>query len=148
MSSVVQVQWCDTKLRISLPIMKQCYWNLAGLSDPMKYTRWYTVLCCYGNKMKIWNITICDSTRQNTWSYLRCMSVPPSSVLLFNIFNCIFCPVQLQMVLFDFKEKGTGTEHVAMETSKCLPSGIFLTCRVQHPCQVWIALLHYWRRYS
>ena len=24
------------------------------------------------------NITICDSTRQNTWFYLRCMPVPPS----------------------------------------------------------------------
>ena len=95
-----------------------------------------------------WNITICDSTRQNSWSYLRRMPVPPSSGLLFNIFNCIFCPGQLQMVIFDFIEKGTGTEHVAMATSKCLPSGIFLTCRVQHPCQVWVALLHYWPRYS
>ena len=26
---------------------------------------------------------------------------------LFNIFNCIFYPVQLQMVIFDFKEEGT-----------------------------------------
>ena len=25
-----------------------------------------------------WNIAICDSTRQNTWSYLRRMPVPPS----------------------------------------------------------------------
>ena len=94
-----------------------------------------------------WNITICDSTRQNTWSYLvRRMSVPPSLGLLFNIFNCIFCPVQLQMVPFDFKEEGTGTEHVAIATSKCIPSDIFL--RVQYPCEVWIVLLHYWRRYS
>ena len=93
-----------------------------------------------------WNITICDSTRQNTWSYLRRMSVPPSLGLLFNIFNCIFCPVQLQMVIFDFKEEGTGTEHVAIATSKCVPSGISLG--VQHPCQVSIALLHYWPRYS
>ena len=54
--------------------------------------------------------------------------------LLFNIFNDIFCPVQLQMVIFDFKEEGTGTEHVAIATSKCVPSGIF--CRVQHSCQV------------
>ena len=72
-----------------------------------------------------WNITICDSTRQNTWSYLRCLSVPPSLGLLFNIFNCIFRPVQLQMVIFDFKEEGTGTEHVTIATSKCVPSGIF-----------------------
>ena len=61
-------------------------------------------------------------------------------------FNCIFCPVKLQMVIFDFKEEGTGTEHVAIAISKCVPSRIFL--RVQHPCQVSIALLHYWRRYS
>ena len=27
-SSVVRVQWCDTKLRISLPIMKQFYLKL------------------------------------------------------------------------------------------------------------------------
>ena len=57
------------------------------------------------------NFTICQSTRQNTWSYLRYMPVPPSLSLLFNIFNCIFCPMQLQMVKFDFKEEGTGTEH-------------------------------------
>ena len=93
-----------------------------------------------------WNITICDSTGQNTWSYLRHMPVPPWLGPLFNIFNCIFFPVQLQMAIFDFKEEGTGTEHVAAATSKCVPSGIFL--RVQHPCQVSIALLHYWRIYS
>ena len=93
-----------------------------------------------------WNITICDSTRQNTWSYLRRMPVPPSSGLLFNIFNCIFFPGQLQMVMFDFIEKGTGTERVAIATSKCVPSDIFL--RVHHPCKVSITLLHYWRRYS
>ena len=67
------------------------------------------------------NITICDSTRQNTWSYLRRMPVPPSLGRLFNIFSCILCPVQLQMVIFDFKEEGTGTEHVAIATSKCVP---------------------------
>ena len=93
-----------------------------------------------------WNITICDSTRQNTWSYPRRMPVPPPLGLLFNVFNCIFCPMQLQIVIFDFKEEGTGTEHVAIATLKCVPSGIFL--RVQHPCQISIALLHYWRRYS
>ena len=37
------------------------------------------------------------------------------------------------MVIFDFKEEGTGTDHVSIATSKCVPSGIFL--RVQHPCQ-------------
>ena len=80
-----------------------------------------------------WNITISDSTRQRTWSYLRRMQVPPSLGLLFNTFNCIFCPVQLQMVIFDFKEERTGTaDHVTIATSKCVPSGIFF--RVQHPC--------------
>ena len=93
-----------------------------------------------------WNITICDSTRQNTWSYLRRMPVPPPLGFLFNVFNYIFCLMQLQMVIFDFKEEGTGTEHVAIATLKCVSSGIFL--RVQHPCQVSIALLHYWPRYS
>ena len=33
-SSVVQVQWRDTKLRISPPKMKQCYWNLAAMLGP------------------------------------------------------------------------------------------------------------------
>ena len=93
-----------------------------------------------------WNVTICDSTRQNTWSCLRRMPVPPSVGLLFNTINCIFCPVQLQMVIFDFKEEGNGTECVARATSKRVPSGIFH--RVQHPCQVSIALLHYQWRYS
>ena len=91
-----------------------------------------------------WN-TICDSTRQNTWSYLSHMLVPPSLGHLFNILNCIFCQLQLQMVIFDFKEERTGTKHVAMATSKCVPSGIFL--RVQHPSQISLALLHYWQRY-
>ena len=93
-----------------------------------------------------WSITICDSTRQNTWSFLRRMPVPPPLGLLFNVFNYIFCPMQLQMVIFDFKEGGTGTEHVTIATLKCVPSGTFL--RVQHTCQLSIALLHYWRRYS
>ena len=106
------------------------------------------ILCCYGNMLsssllplqnKI--LPFCYSTRQNTWSYLRRMPVPPSLGLLFNIFNCIFYPVQLQMVIFDLKEEGTGTKHFAIATSKCVPSGIFLS--VQHPCQISIALLHY-----
>ena len=88
-------------------------------------------------KMKYYHLRL-----NNSWSYLRSMPVPPSLGLLFNIFNCIFCPVQLQMVIFE----GTGTEHVAIATSKCIPSGIFL--RVQHPCQVSVVLLHYWRKYS
>ena len=50
-SPVVQVQWCDTKLRIYLPIMKQCYWNLAGTLHLTKYTRWYTFWCCCGNML-------------------------------------------------------------------------------------------------
>ena len=53
------------------------------------------------------------------------MPVPPSLGLHFNIFNCVFCPVQLQLVIFNFEEEGTGTEHVAIATSKCVPSGIF-----------------------
>ena len=40
----------------------------------------------------------------------------------------------------------TGTEHVAIATSKCVPSGIIL--RVQHLCRVPIALVHYRQRYS
>ena len=66
--------------------------------------------------------------------------------LLFTICIGILCPVQLQMVIFDLKEEGTGTDHVAKATSKSVPSGIFR--RVQQPCEVSIALLHYWQRYS
>ena len=47
---------------------------------------------------------------------------------------------------FILKGQGTGTEHAAIATSECVPSDIFH--RVQHTCQVSIALLHYWRRYS
>ena len=43
----------------------------------------------------ILNITTCDSTRQNTWSYLGRMPVPPSLGHVFNIFSCILFPVQL-----------------------------------------------------
>ena len=59
--------------------------------------------------------------------------VPPSLDLLFNIFNCTFCPVQVQMVIFHFKEEGTGTEHVAIATSKCVPSDIFLRVQTSLP---------------
>ena len=58
------------------------------------------------------NITICDSTRQNTGSYLRRMPALPSLDLLFNFFNCKFCPMQLQMAIFDFEEEGTGRETI------------------------------------
>ena len=82
------------------------------------------------------NITICDSARQNAWPYLRHMPVPPSLGLHFNIFNCMFCPVQLQkkkkLAILNFEEEGTGTGHVAIATSKCVPSGMFR--RVQRPC--------------
>ena len=93
-----------------------------------------------------WNITICDSTRQNTWSYLRRMPVPPSLGLLFNIFNCIFCTMQLQRVIFDLEEDKDWNRACCHSTSKWISSGIFH--RVKHACQVSIALLHYWRRYS
>ena len=45
------------------------------------------------------NITICDSTRQNTWSYLRRMPVPPSLGRLFNIFSCLFYPMQVHDII-------------------------------------------------
>ena len=35
---------------------------------------------------------------------------------------------------FILKRQETGTKHVAIVTSKCVPSGIFR--RVQYPCQV------------
>ena len=66
--------------------------------------------------------------------------------LLFTICIGIFCPVQLPMITIDFKEEGTRTDRVAIATSKYVPSGIFR--RVQKPCEVSIALLHYWQRYS
>ena len=40
---------------------------------------------------------------------------------------------------FILKRQETGTEHVVIATSKCVPRGIFH--RVQHPCQVSIASL-------
>ena len=43
------------------------------------------------------------------------------------------------------KRQETGTEHVAIAKSKYVLSGIFR--KIQNPCQVSIALLHYWRRY-
>ena len=68
-----------------------------------------------------WNITICDSTRQNTWSYLRRMSVPPSLGLLFNIFNCIFLPrAATDGNIWFWRGKDWN-----QATSKYVPSGIF-----------------------
>ena len=73
-------------------------------------------------------------------SHLHCVS----SLTYLTVY---FAPCSYKWpTMFDFKEEGAGTEHAAIATSKCVPSGIF--CRVQHPCQVSIVLLHYWRRYS
>ena len=101
---------------------------------PTKYTRWYTLLpdgthfvvamaiysvsvsCPF--KMKYYHLRL---NKQNTCSSLRCIPVSPSLSLLYNNFNCISCAVQLQIVVFDFKEEGTGTEHVAIATTKCIP---------------------------
>ena len=92
-----------------------------------------------------WNISICDSTRENTWSYQRRMPVPPSLGLLFNIFSCICCPMQLPMVILNFKEEGTGKGACCHSNIKVCT--IWYILRVQHHCQVSIALLHYWLRY-
>ena len=56
----------------------------------------------------------------------------------------VFSLVESQMVIYNFEEAGDWNRAIA--TSKCVPSDIFLM--VQHPCQVSIALLHYWWRYS
>ena len=67
-----------------------------------------------------WNITICDSTRQNTWSYLRCTPVPSSWIFSLTLLTVYFAPCSYKGYwIFDFKEEGTGTEHVAVATSIC-----------------------------
>ena len=55
--------------------------------------------------------------------------------------STVFCLVEYLIL----KKQETGTEHVAIATSKCVPTGRF--CRVQHACQVSITLLCYWWRY-
>ena len=93
-SPVVQVKWCYTKLRISPPIMKQCCWNLAGMLHLMKYTRWYRFWCWYGNMLGSSLLPL-----QNTWPYLRRMPVPASLGRLFNIFSCLFYPMQVHDII-------------------------------------------------
>ena len=87
-----------------------------------------------------WNITICDSTRQKNLVLSKTHASPTFIGSPLQQVYCIFCPVQVQMVTL------AGTKHVAIATSKCVPSDIFL--RVQHLCQISIELLHYWQRYS
>ena len=58
----------------------------------------------------------------------------------------VICLVESQMVIFNFEEPEDWNQACCHSNIKCVPSGIF--CRVQHPCQVSIALLHYWWRYS
>ena len=85
-SSVVQVQWRDTKLRIPVPIIKQCYWNLAGMLHPTKYTRGshfdvamitrsVPVPCHF--KIKYYHLQI-HKAKYLVLSKLRRMPVPPS----------------------------------------------------------------------
>ena len=53
-----------------------------------------------------WNITICDSTRQNTWSYVRHMPVSPSLGLLFNILTVYFALCSYKWQYLILKRKG------------------------------------------
>ena len=57
-----------------------------------------------------------------------------------------FALLSRKWLCFILKGQETGTEHVAIATSNCIPSGIFL--RVQYRRQVSIELLHYWQRNS
>ena len=135
-SSLVQVQWCDTKLRISPPILKHCYWNLAGMLHLTKYTRWYTffdvamatcsipVSCLF--KIKYYHLWL----KAKYLVYLRRMAVPPSLSCLFNIFSCIWCPVQLQIIIFDFEEAGDWNR-------ACCHSNI----RKHHHMLTWLRML-------
>ena len=91
------------------------------------------------------NITICDSTRQNTWSYQDVCQSHLHWVASLTFLAVFYAPCSYKWEYLISKKQETETEHVAIATSKCVPSGIFR--RVQHPCQVSIALLHYWRRY-
>ena len=93
--------------------MKQCFWNSARMLHPTLYEIYQMVhiLMLLWQHARFqspaslkWNITICDLTGQNTWSYLRHMPVPPSLGLLFSIFNCIFCPAQLQMAIWQLRK--------------------------------------------
>ena len=87
-----------TKLWLPPPIMKQCYWNLTGMLQPAKYTRWYTFLGCYGKML-------CASPflLKIKYYHLRLNNASPTFMgLLFNISNSIVWSVQLQMVTLDF----------------------------------------------
>ena len=44
--------------------------------------------------------------KQNSWSFLRHMPVPPSLGRLFNIFSCILCLFESQMVILNFEAAG------------------------------------------
>ena len=98
-SSVVQVQWCDTKnytkLRIISANIEAMLLKLSRDVAPYKIYQMVHILMLLWQHVRFQspassklNITICDSTRQNTWSYLRRMAVPPSLSRLFNIFSC------------------------------------------------------------
>ena len=53
-----------------------------------------------------------------------------------------FALVSHKWLNFILKRQETGTKHGAIATLKCVPRGIFR--RMQHPCQVSTALLHYY----
>ena len=107
-SPVAQVQWCDTNISANNEAMQ------LKLGRDVEFYKIYhivhilTLLWFQSPASSKLNISICDSARQSNWSYLRRMPVPPSLGRLFNIFSCILCPVQLQMVIFEFEEEGTA----------------------------------------
>ena len=90
------------------------------------------------------NITICSYKGQNIQKNVK--EETQWKVGLAYVLDKIryFALLSRKWYYLILKRQETGTEHVAIATSKCVPFGI--TRRVQHHCQVSRALLHYWRR--
>ena len=110
-SSVVQVQRWSTKLKISLPIMKQCNWNLVGMLHPTNYTRCYTFWCCYGSSLfPLQNqIPVLPFVKLHKAKYTqKCQRGDQmeggTGIGLRQ--DQVFCLVELQMVISNFEEAG------------------------------------------
>jgi len=109
-SSVGQVQWCDTKLWMSLPIMKQCFWNLTGMLHLTEFTRWCTFWCCcgdmLGSSLLLQNsIFVAARGRKIQLKMLkRRLNKGGLALCLRN--DQVFCLVESQMVILNFEEAG------------------------------------------
>ena len=109
-SWVVPLKQYNTQSRISLELLKRCSSNLAPEMSIIKERKWRLSCRCHDNSYAAGAVLIETETRR---FYLKQGSSTPNNVLarVKTIWEpCVSCFKRLQMGVFGFSEKETGTE--------------------------------------